>query len=350
MQKPLPYSPPCLRGELDAGSGGTATTRTSFESSTPEGYTAVTLATGGRVWGVPARYTSDSDPGTVAYMLLGELKGCDFANAEADRRSKVYIKTQSLGTLNDYESKTVCRKTGSRWLTSWPGVRITLLLFFDESSPSNTREAAYNETTEEYSIDTSTHSGEPDAADIPGGGDSFGVGDALPGVPTAGQLFPVSGWATEWSGVTFSATSDRSTTYLTFDDGGYITLKTGTRYTCRAAGGCRVGNGVISRGTFVTSTAFAPPPDPPAPPMSSTCAAGLVIQTDGSCDVVVGGSTVGTFSVSSTSGCLRIGGINICAGAGHNIQGSRFNQYLITFVANRRQDGSWEITRYSISL
>ena len=182
------------------------------------------------------------------------------------------------------------------------------------------------------------------------GSDSFGVGDTLPGVPTAGQLFPVSGWATEWSGVTFSATTDRSTTYLTFDDGGYITLKTGTRYTCRAAGGCRVGNGVISRGTFVTSTAFAPPPDPPAPPMSSTCAAGLVIQTDGSCDVVVGGSTVGTFSVSSTSGCLRIGGINICAGAGHNIQGSRFNQYLITFVANRRQDGSWEITRYSISL
>ena len=101
-------------------------------------------------------------------MLLGELKGCDFANAEADRRSKVYIKTQSLGTLNDYESKTVCRKTSSRWLTSWSGVRITLLLFFDDSSPSNTREAAYNETTEEYSIDTSTHSGEPDAADIPG--------------------------------------------------------------------------------------------------------------------------------------------------------------------------------------
>ena len=132
-------------------------TRTSFESSAPEGYTAVTLTTGGRVWGVPARYTSDSDPGTVAYMLLGELKGCDFANAEAGRQSKVYIKTQPLGTLNDYESKTVCRKTSSQWLTSWPGVRITHLFFFDESSPSNTREATYNETTEEYSIDTSTH-------------------------------------------------------------------------------------------------------------------------------------------------------------------------------------------------
>ena len=132
-------------------------TRTSFESSAPEGYTAVTLATGGRVWGIPARHTSDSDSGTVAYMLSGELKGCDFANAEADRQSKVYIKTQSLGTLTDYESATVCRKTSSRWLTSWTGVRITHLLFFDESSPSNTSEATYDATTEEYAIDTFTH-------------------------------------------------------------------------------------------------------------------------------------------------------------------------------------------------
>ena len=180
-------------------------------------------------------------------------------------------------------------------------------------------------------------------------GESFGVGAVLPGVPTGAQLFPVSGWATEWAGVTFSGTAGNSTTYLTFDDGGYITLQNGTRYTCQAAGGCRVGNGVIIRGIMVTSTAFPPPPDPPPPPMSSTCAAGLVIQPDGSCNVVVGGSTVGTFSVSSTSGCLRIGSINLCAGAGHNLQGSRFNQYLITFVANRRQDGSWEITSYSIS-
>ena len=181
-------------------------------------------------------------------------------------------------------------------------------------------------------------------------GESFGVGDVLPGVPSGAQLFPVSGWATEWPGVTFSGTAGNATTYLTFDDGGYITLQTGTRYTCRTAGGCRVGNGVVSRGTIVGSTAFPPPPDPPPPPMSSTCAAGLVVQIDGSCDVVVGGSTVGTFSVTSTSGCLRIGGgITFCSGRGHNIQGSRFNQYLVTFVANRRQDGSWEITRYSIS-
>ena len=96
--------------------------------------------------------------------------------------------------------------------------------------------------------------GELDAApDVPGTVTNFGVGDTLPGVPAAGQLFPVSGWATEWSGVTFSSTPDNSTTYLNFDDGGYITLKNGTRYTCQATGGCKVGNGVISRGTFVGS-------------------------------------------------------------------------------------------------
>lgn len=131
-------------------------TRGSFESSAPEGYTAVTLATSGRVWGGPAKYTNDSETGAVAYMLLGTLKGCEFANAETDRDSKVYVKTRELGRLSGYTSQEVCRKTSSSWTTSFPGLRLTHILFFDESSPSNTSEAAYNEVTEEYSLDTST--------------------------------------------------------------------------------------------------------------------------------------------------------------------------------------------------
>ena len=87
----LPANPLLLAAETQP------VTRTSSESSTQEGYTAVTLATSGQVWGIPAGYTSDSDVGTVAYMLLGELQGCDFANVEADWQSKVYAKTQSLG-------------------------------------------------------------------------------------------------------------------------------------------------------------------------------------------------------------------------------------------------------------
>ena len=132
-------------------------TRTSFESSAPEGYTAVTLATSGSVWGGPAKYTDDSETGAVAYMLLGILKGCEFANAETDRGSKVYVRRRGLGRFSEYGSQEVCRTTSSSWTTSWPASRMTHILFFDESSPSNTSEAAYNETTEEYSIDTTTH-------------------------------------------------------------------------------------------------------------------------------------------------------------------------------------------------
>ena len=90
----LAAGPPFLAAQTQA------VTRTTFESSTPEGYAAVTLATSGRVWGVPAKYTSDSDEGAVAYMLLGMLKGCEFANAATDRGSKVYVRTRALGTLS----------------------------------------------------------------------------------------------------------------------------------------------------------------------------------------------------------------------------------------------------------
>ena len=129
------------------GNGGDTVSRDEFESSTPSGYTAVTLNDNGRIWGVPTRYTNDSDHGTMAYMLLGKLKGCEFANAEADRQSTAYIKTQSLGRLDNFESETVCRRTSNEWLPSWPGLRMTHLLFFDESSPSNTREAVYDSAT-----------------------------------------------------------------------------------------------------------------------------------------------------------------------------------------------------------
>ncbi len=128
-----------------------------FESSTPEGYAAVTLATSGSVWGGPAKYTNDSGTGAVAYMLLGTLKGCEFANAEADRESKVYVRRLELGRFSSYESQAACRKTSSSWTTSWTALRMTHILFFDESSPSNTSEAAYNETAQAYAIDTATH-------------------------------------------------------------------------------------------------------------------------------------------------------------------------------------------------
>ncbi len=127
--------------------GGATQTRTAFESSNPSGYTRITLDDGGRVWGVPTKFTTDSNTGTVAYMVLGSLKGCAFANAEADGQRIAYVKTQSLGRLSNYGSDTVCRKASSQWSSSWNGLRITHIRFFDESSPTNVSEAVYNAST-----------------------------------------------------------------------------------------------------------------------------------------------------------------------------------------------------------
>ena len=149
----------------------TTDSRQAFESSAPSGYTRVTLSDKGPMWGVPTKYTSDSDAGTVAYMVLGRLKGCSFADAEADRQSKVYIKTQVLGLLDNFASETVCGKTSSLWATSWDGVRITHLRFFDESSPINIKEAVYNALTGQIElVDVETTEPKVLEADINGDG------------------------------------------------------------------------------------------------------------------------------------------------------------------------------------
>ena len=70
---------------------------------------------------------------------------------------------------------------------------------------------------------------------------TYGVGDALPNVPT-GSFFParLTGGA--------SLTSSGSTTTITFDNGGQMELQDGTTYTCIATGGCRVENGRVTMG------------------------------------------------------------------------------------------------------
>ena len=80
------------------------------------------------------------------------------------------------------------------------------------------------------------------------------------------------------------------------------------------------------------------------------CAEGSVIQPGRACNLTVGGNRVGTFSVdTNSSGCIRVGGITSCSSASHNYRGARLDQYVVTFVASKREDGSWEITMYSIS-
>ena len=124
--------------------------RLAFETSAPSGYTEVRLTDRGTVWGIPERFTTDSNLGAVAYMLLGKLKGCNFAKEELDRSSIVYAKGESLGHLSSYESGEVCRKTSNNWDTGWDGVRLTHLQFFDETSPTNVREFVYKPASGEY--------------------------------------------------------------------------------------------------------------------------------------------------------------------------------------------------------
>ena len=120
-----------------------------FETFPPRGYSPATIGDSGTVWGVPSSYTDDSNPGAVAYMLLGTIKGCNFANGEADRNSIVYVRAQELGDLTSYVAAEVCRFVSLSY-GGFPGLRITHIRFFDESSPSNIREYVYQEATGRY--------------------------------------------------------------------------------------------------------------------------------------------------------------------------------------------------------
>ena len=82
-------------------------------------------------------------------MLLGTIKGCNFANGEADRNSIVYVRVQEMGDLTSYVSAEVCRFVSESY-GSFSGLRITHIRFFDESSPSNIREYVYQEEARQY--------------------------------------------------------------------------------------------------------------------------------------------------------------------------------------------------------
>ena len=126
------------------------TSRRSFEASTPSGYTQVTLTDLGRVWGTPEKFTTDSSLSAVAYMLLGSVRGCNFASEELRRSSIVYVKLKRLGRLPTYASEEVCGRTSSAWDTGWDGLRISRLRIFDESSPTSVKEYVYDPVNGQY--------------------------------------------------------------------------------------------------------------------------------------------------------------------------------------------------------
>ena len=78
-----------------------------------------------------------------------------------------------------------------------------------------------------------------------GSENTYGVGDFLPGVPRTGVFIPAATVGASLFG------SGGSTT-ITFNNGGYIELQDGTRYTCQSTDGCRVHNGEVTQGTIVS--------------------------------------------------------------------------------------------------
>ena len=193
---------------------------------------------------VPGEMLAPANEAAFNSRFVGKRAATNLPTVYADFVSPGrFRETQGAETYTgSYTYQNTGSNTGTVTFNYDDGDRCTASLTFDSTTSGTATSMCDDGESGEYDWHL---------VEIPAsGGDSFGVGDALPGVPTAGQLFPVSGWATEWSGVTFSGTAGNSTTYLTFDDGGYITLKTGTRYTCQAAGGCRVGNGVIIPGHY----------------------------------------------------------------------------------------------------
>ena len=90
-----------------------------------------------------------------------------------------------------------------------------------------------------------------------------------------------------------------------------------------------------------------PPTDPGEAP---ACTAGTVLGSGGQCSLNSGDSRIGTFTVNANgTSCLSIGVFTTCSGTAHNLSNTAVNQYRVTFVAGRNDDGSWTISEISIS-
>ena len=142
--------------------------------------------------------------------------------------------------------------------------------------------------------------------------------------------------------------SDTGTVTLNYDDGDRCTfqLTFATATSGSATFSCNDGTSGNTSWRLVDI-----PSDDDDEDTSQTCVKGSVIKPGGSCDLKdADGMKIGTFSVSdSGSGCLRIGSITLCQGNRFNHDGTRLNQYVVTFIASKGSDGSWTISKISIS-
>ena len=164
---PCGSQPPPNSGSGGGGGSSGAITRMAFD--TPRllagGYVQTTLelnisgVTGGPALfqgGIPAPGVDGQYPRWASGMLLAKVKGCNFVANEVDRKSKVYIKVRPLVEVHGgrLRSETVCGVSSRTDPGQYSHYRTTIthLLFFDETSPTNMREAVYNDATGQYDM------------------------------------------------------------------------------------------------------------------------------------------------------------------------------------------------------
>ncbi len=115
-----------------------------------------------------------------------------------------------------------------------------------ESNTDNNCSAAVTVTVEQND-DGDGGGDDGGGGDSSGSGTTYGVGETLPNFPS-GSFTP----ARLGGGGSISRSGGRTT--LSFDNGGFVELQDGTRYTCIASGGCSIENGRVTAGTIsVTS-------------------------------------------------------------------------------------------------
>ena len=97
----------------------------------------------------------------------------------------------------------------------------------------------------------------------------------------------------------------------------------------------------------IEDTPSAPVDVPDNSGPAADCGVGAILSAGDSCSYEVSGSTY-VFTVQSDgSSCFTSGGLNFCAGTGHTYRGVNLNGITITFVAEKRADGRWEIKELS---
>lgn len=155
----------------------------------------------------------------------------------------------AVSRMGSYEYEAIVPHTGRVTMSYDGGDRCTVNLHF--STFTNGWFASFCASTENpggywvagnWSI--------PDDSEDDGDRDdsvSYGVNDALPGVPTSGVFAPPALVA----GVSITSTADGTT--ITLNDSAYFELADGTRYACASPDGCAITNGTVTRGT-VTGT------------------------------------------------------------------------------------------------